>query len=148
IPEAGNGVNDLLDEARYEIEFLLKMQIPDGVKLRVPVGAQTPGQPLTLTEIDAGGMAHHKVHDARWTGIPLAPADDHETRLLYPPSTGATLNLAAVGAQCARIWREIDPAFARQCLAASQRAFRASLRNRDVRAGENFAGGGAYGDND
>ena len=43
IPEAGNGVNDLLDEARYEIEFLLKMQIPDGVKLRVPVGVQTPG---------------------------------------------------------------------------------------------------------
>lgn len=148
IPEAGNGVSDLLDEARYEIEFLLKMQIADGVKLKVPVGAQAPGQPLTLTEIDAGGMVHHKVHDAQWTGLPMAPADDPQPRLLYPPSTAATLNLAAVGAQCARIWRDIDPAFARQCLTASQRAFRAALRNRDVRAGENFAGGGAYGDND
>ena len=148
IPEAGNGVNDLLDEARYQIEFLLKMQIPDGVKAKVPVGAQAPGQPLTLTEIDASGMVHHKVHDAQWTGLPLAPADDPQPRLLYPPSTAATLNLAAVGAQCARIWRDIDPAFARQCLTASQRAFRAALRNRDVRASPNFAGGGAYGDED
>ncbi|MDQ1153260.1 glycoside hydrolase family 9 protein [Brevundimonas sp. SORGH_AS_0993] len=148
IPEAGNGVNDLLDEARYEIEFLLKMQVPDGVKLTLPVGTQTPGQPLNLVEVDAGGMVHHKVHDAQWTAIPMAPADDPQPRLLYPPSTAATLNLAAVGAQCARIWREIDPAFARQCLTASQRAFRAALRNRDVRAGEHFAGGGAYGDQD
>lgn len=148
IPEAGNGVNDLLDEARYQIEFLLKMQIADGVKARLPVGAQPPGQPLALTEVDAGGMVHHKVHDAQWTGLPMAPADDPQPRLLYPPSTGATLNLAAVGAQCARIWRDIDPAFASRCLAASQRAFRAALRNRDVRAGTHFAGGGPYGDED
>ena len=44
IPERGNGVPDILDEARWEIDFLLKMQVPDG-------------RPLA-------GMAHHKIHDA------------------------------------------------------------------------------------
>ncbi len=30
IPESGNGVSDLLDEVRWETDFLLKMQLPDG----------------------------------------------------------------------------------------------------------------------
>ncbi len=30
IPESGNGVSDLLDEVRWEMDFLLKMQLPDG----------------------------------------------------------------------------------------------------------------------
>ena len=148
IPEAGNGVNDLLDEARYEIEFMLRMQIPDGGRAMVPAGKPVSGQPFALREIDAGGMAHHKVHDANWTALPTAPADDAETRYLYPPSTAATLNLAAVGAQCARIWRDIDIDFARRCATASQRAFRAALRNRDVFASPNFTGGGPYGDDE
>lgn len=148
IPEAGNGVDDLLDEARYEIEFLLRMQIPEGVKASLPVGPQPGGQPLVLTEVDAGGMVHHKVHDAQWSPLPTNPADDGLTRYLYPPSTAATLNLAAVAAQCARIWRTVDPAFAQTCLTASQRAFRSALRNRDVRAPDGFTGGGGYGDND
>ena len=47
IPEKKNGVPDILDEARWELEFELKMQVPDG-------------QPLA-------GMVHHKVHDVEWT---------------------------------------------------------------------------------
>lgn len=30
IPEAGNGVPDLLDEVKWELDWLLKMQLPDG----------------------------------------------------------------------------------------------------------------------
>ena len=30
IPESGNKVPDILDEARWELEFLLKMQVPAG----------------------------------------------------------------------------------------------------------------------
>ena len=30
IPESGNGVSDLLDEVRWELDFLLKMQLQDG----------------------------------------------------------------------------------------------------------------------
>lgn len=148
LPEAGNGTNDLLDEARWEMRFLLSMQVPDGKRAVVPIGRQASGARLRLNDIDASGMAHHKVADRQWTPLPTAPADDRAPRLLYPPSTAATLNLAATAAQCARLWRPIDPAFAAQCLRASERAFAAALRHPDVYAANSFTGSGGYGDDD
>jgi endoglucanase len=148
IPEAGNRVSDLLDEARWEMEFFLRMQVPDGQRIRVPVGVKQAASRYTFTEIDASGMAHHKVADETWTGLPLAPHQDDRRRFLYPPSTAATLNLAATAAQCARLWREIDRAFAGRCLAAAERAFAAARRNPEVWALSNFTGSGGYGDSD
>lgn len=146
IPEAGNGRNDLLDEARWEMNFLLAMQVPEGKHIKVPVGPQPWGKPLVFTDIDASGMAHHKAADRAWTPLPTAPADDPQPRLLYPPSTAATLNLAATAAQCARIWRATDPVFADRCLKASVRALKAALRNPKVYAPNTFTGSGGYGD--
>ena len=96
------------------------MQVPQGTRLHLPVGVKrnTPG--LSFTEIDASGMAHHKVADEHWTPLPTRPDRDPLVRYLFPPSTGATLNLAATAAQCARIWRTIDPAFAARCLTAAE----------------------------
>jgi len=148
IPEAGNGVGDILDEARWEIEFLLGMQVPQGQRLRVPVGVRSAAATLPFSEIDASGMAHHKLADETWTALPLAPHQDDRRRFLYPPSTAATLNLAATAAQCARIWRTIDPAFSARCLAAAERAWAAARRNPDVWALSNFTGSGGYGDSD
>lgn len=148
IPEAGNGVSDLLDEARWEMEFLLAMQVPDGKVVSVPVGQKDNSRPLIFSPIEAGGMAHHKIADERWTGLPLRPDQDKERRFLYPPSTAATLNLAATAAQCARIWRSIDAAFSSRCLAAAKRAWTAALRNPEVFAVGDFHGSGGYGDND
>lgn len=146
IPEAGNGVSDLLDEARWEVEFLLRMQVPDGALLRVPVGRFSRTQPLTFTEIDAGGLVHHKVHDVKWTGLPMAPADDPEPRFLYAPNTAATLNMVAVAAQAARIWRTIDPAFSERALTAARRGLAAAKRHPGLYAVGDFNGGGNYGD--
>ena len=146
LPERGNGVDDLLDEARYEMRFLLAMQVPDGKRAMVPFGPQPRGGPLRLTDIDASGMAHHKLSDRNWTKLPTAPVDDREERLLYPPSTAATLNLVATAAQCARIWRTIDAPFAQLCLRAAERAFAAALRNPAVYAPNTFTGSGGYGD--
>ena len=148
IPEAGNGVNDLLDESRWEMEFLLAMQVPQGTKLSLPVGQKDPLKPLAFTSVDAGGMVHHKIADERWTSLPLRPDQDKEKRYLYPPSTAATLNLAATAAQCARIWRSIDPAFAARCLGAARTAWSAARRNPEVFAVGNFNGSGGYGDNE
>ncbi|HEX4736534.1 MAG TPA: glycoside hydrolase family 9 protein [Allosphingosinicella sp.] len=148
LPEAGNGVNDLLDEARWELEFFLKMQAPDGTRLKLPVGQKRNVPGLTFTEIDASGMAYHKVGDEHWTPLPTPPHLDREKRLLFPPSTGATLNLAATMAQCARIWRRIDPAFAARCLTAAERAWAAAKRNPEVYAIDAFPGSGGYGDSD
>ena len=139
IPESGNDVPDLLDEARWEMEFLLAMQVPEG-------------QPLA-------GMVHHKLHDRDWTGLPLMPPTtfDNNTdfanasggRYVFPPSTAATLNVAATAAQCARIWREIDPDFAARCLTAAETAWRAANDNPIMLAGNvPGAGGGNYDDDD
>lgn len=148
LPEAGNGVSDLLDEARWQMEFMLKMQVPEGTRLRVPVGVKRPVAGMAFTEIDASGMAHHKVADETWTPLPTAPHEDKETRILFPPATGATLNLAATAAQCARIWRDVDPAFSARCLAAAERAWAAAKRNPEVYPVAGFTGSGGYGDSD
>jgi endoglucanase len=146
IPEGRNGTSDLLNEARWEVEFLLKMQVPDGRRQRLAVNQPEHARPLIFTDVDTSGMAHHKVADARWTALPMRPDRDPEQRVLHPPSTAATLNLAAVAAQCARIWRAIDPAFSRRCHDAATRAWAAAERNPVVYAVSDFTGSGAYGD--
>jgi len=127
IPENENGAPDLLDEVRWELEFLLRMQVPAGKKL--------------------AGMAHHKIHDEKWTGLGVAPNEDPMNRWLHRPSTAATLNLAAVGAQAARVWKELDPPFAARCLAAAERAWAAAKAHPALYAPpEDNVGGGAYDD--
>ena len=127
IPESGDRTPDLLDEARWELEFLLKMQVP-------------AGQPLA-------GMVHHKMHDAAWTGLPLLPHLDPQQRELHPVSTAATLNVAATAAQAARIYKKVDPAFAKRALAAARTAYTAAKANPDRLAPESDGvGGGAYND--
>jgi endoglucanase len=129
LPESGNKVPDVLDEARWELEFLLKMQVP-------------AGQPLA-------GMAHHKVHDEQWTGLPLLPSQDPQKRELHPPTTAATLNLAATAAQAARLYRPHDKAFAARALTAARTAWQAALAHPDLYADPNDGtGGGAYNDDD
>ncbi|TDB71352.1 glycoside hydrolase family 9 protein [Micromonospora sp. KC723] len=128
VPERGNDVPDILDEARWEIEFLLRMQVP-------------AGKPLA-------GMAHHKIHDRAWTGLPLAPEDDPQPRELHPPSTAATLNLAAVAAQCARLFAPYDAAFAARCGTAAKSAYAAAKAHPEVYAPNGGVGGGPYDDTD
>lgn len=139
IPESANGISDLLDEARWEMEFLLSMQIPEGY--------------------DKASMVHHKIHDESWAPIPMQPPtevnndNNHEIsgtgRYLFPPSTAATLNLAATAAQSARIWKDIDPQFSEKCLIAAEKAWEAALANPDLFYGNiPGQGGGNYDDAD
>jgi len=148
LPEAGNGVSDLLDEARWEVEFMLAMQVPQGTRMSLPVGPLQPGGAPPFSDVDVSGMAHHKVADAHWTPLPTPPHLDRETRYLHPPSTAATLNLAAVAAQCARIWRGIDATFAARCLDAARRAYAAAKRNPELFRLGAFDGSGGYNDAD
>lgn len=131
--ERTNNMPDILDEARWEIEWMLRMQIPVG-------------------ETDAG-MVYHKLHDDRWTSLPFNPADPATAdptnlRHIWAPSTAATLNLAAVGAQCYRAYKTVDSVLAKKCLDQAVRAYTAAkntpFRNAPVTAGSD--GGGPYGD--
>lgn len=127
IPESGNGYPDILDEARYNLKTLLNMQVPAGYPL--------------------AGMAHHKAHDERWTALAVRPDQDTMDRYLQPPSTAATLNLAAMGAQSARLWKKYDSAFATKCLTAAETAWNAAVAHPDIYASMvQGPGGGAYGD--
>ncbi|MFE4825938.1 glycoside hydrolase family 9 protein [Streptomyces sp. NPDC056672] len=127
VPERGNGVPDVLDEARWELDFLMRMQVPEG-------------KPLA-------GTAFHKIHDANWTGLPTRPELDAEQRELHRPSTAATLNLAATAAQCARVYAPYDAAFAARCLDSARRAWTAARANPSLIAPDSDGnGGGAYGD--
>ena len=148
IPEAGNGVSDLLDEARWEMEFMLAMQVPEGTTLTLPRGNQYRSlDSLAFSEVEASGLVHHKMADERWTALPMPPHLDPETRYLHYPSTSASLNLAASAAQCARIWEDIDAAFAAKCLDAARRAYAAAKRWPDLFPITVTDGGsGGYGD--
>lgn len=130
IPEAGNAVPDILDEARWELDFLVSMMVPEG-------------EPYA-------GMAHHKMHGNRWTIGPILPHRDRELRVLHRPSTAATLNLAAAAAQGARLFARHDPAYAQRLLGAAIRAYQAAEANPDLYAPltNGTFGGGDYSDDD
>ncbi len=131
IPESGNGVPDILDEARWEMEFLLGMQVPSGK--------------------EKAGMVHHKMHDTAWTALGISPQEAEKVtkRNLRPVSTAATLNLAATAAQAARIYKIYDPAFSARCLKAAQTAYEAAKKNPKLFADpkDSESGGGPYDDN-
>lgn len=141
LPETGNGVSELLDEARWGMESLLNLQVPEERRVWVPIGAEA-----TLAQIDASGLVHHKLAGRQWPPLPSWPWDDDQERLLYPPSTSATLGLAAAGAQCARLWAGTDDDFAGRCHAAATAAYAAAKRHPDIYASEHFDGSGSYGD--
>ncbi|MBK9217880.1 MAG: glycoside hydrolase family 9 protein [Uliginosibacterium sp.] len=79
-------------------------------------------------------------------------------RVLDYPTTAATFSFAAVAAQCARIWKTLNPTLAAECSEAAKRAWDAALLHPDVyRYGEYSdgqktilrainEGGGAYAD--
>lgn len=127
IPENNNKYPDLLDEARWEMEWMFKMMVQSG---------------------DYEGMVYHKVHDEKWTALALAPADDKEKRIIKPPTTAATLNVSACAAQASRLWKGIDDDFSAKCLEMAKKTYEAAKKHPEMYAPLDEAiGGGAYGDN-
>jgi endoglucanase len=115
IPERGNGVPDILDEVRWNLDWMLSMQVADGVMMGIDGEV-----------IDARGLVHHKLHDIAWTGLNTLPHEDPMPRYVHRPSTAATLNLAAAAAQGARLYADYDPAYAEKLLDAARRAWDAA----------------------
>ncbi len=130
VPEHGNGVPDILDEARWE--------------LRVPAGACRCRRASrwrawrTTSCTTPSGPA-----------LPTQPTDDDQPRELHPPSTAATLNLAAAAAQGARLFKDFDPAFSAKLLAAAKTAYDAAVAHPAIYASAtDGTGGGTYDDKD
>jgi hypothetical protein len=81
IPESGNGLPDVLDEVRWEIGWLKKMQYPDG------------SAALKVGEI---------VYAA---GAP--PSSDHNTRYYIPSCTSSTIAVAGMLAHASQVFAGI-----------------------------------------
>ena len=97
IPETGNGMPDILNEARYELEWMLQMQRSDGA-------------------------FHHKLTKARFAPF-IMPQDDKEPEYLMPIGHCATASACACLALAYRVYGAFDEAFANRMLLAARRAW-------------------------
>ena len=128
VPENSNGYPDLLDEARWEMEWMFSMIVDSG---------------------EYKDMVYHKAHDEKWTALGIAPADDDMKRIVKPPTTAATLNFAACAAQAARLWKDIDEDFSEKCIEAAEKCYEAAKKHPSMYAPlDESVGGGAYGDDE
>ena len=103
IPESGNGTPDILNEARWNLEWMLKMQ-------------------------DEDGGVWHKQTSEHFSGF-IMPEDDNLPSVVVGTgqapykSTCATADLAAVAAVAARVYSPFDAKFSKQSLEAARKAW-------------------------
>jgi hypothetical protein len=104
IPESGNGVPDLLDEAKWELDWLLKMQITSG---------------------EQAGLVYDRIHESAAPRDRKYPRLQEERRLL-PPTHEATAVCASVWARAAKTFTTIPKLrdSANRYLAAAELAWR------------------------
>lgn len=98
IPESGNGVPDVLDEVRYELEWMLKMQ-----------------------DSQTGGV-HHKVSCENFPGY-VMPETETDELIVTPVSTTATADFCASMAMAYEYYQKFDKDFAEKCLNAAKNAW-------------------------
>ncbi len=97
IPESGNGIPDILDETRYGLTWLLKMQA------------------------DSGGV-YHKLTCENFPGY-IMPENEVDQLIVTPISTTATADFCASMAMAYEFYYDIDKNFAETCLAAAEKAW-------------------------
>jgi endoglucanase len=120
IPESGNQRSDLLDEIKYELDWLIRMQ-------------------------DTDGGVFFKVGPIQWYGS-VMPSVDRSKRYIIGKSTTSTLNFCAVMAMAGRIYRDNDSEFAKDCIQRAERAWDWAAVNPKVAYPKNTGGTGPYED--
>jgi endoglucanase len=98
IAESGNGIPDVLDEVKYQLQWMLKMQEP------------------------TSGGVYHKVTCAGFPGF-VMPQEETEELIVTPITTTSTADFAAVMAMSYENFKDIDPALAEKCLVAGEKAW-------------------------
>ncbi|RYG35354.1 glycosyl hydrolase family 5 [bacterium] len=125
IPESGGPQPDFLDEIKWNVDWMLKMQ-------------------------DDDGGVWHKATTANFPGFVLPKADLDRVLVIGPKNTPATADFAAVTAIAARAFRKTNPDYADRCLRAAERAWVWVEGNPGVLYPGNpkGIGTGGYGDSD
>jgi endoglucanase len=101
LPESGNGLPDLLNEALWNLEWMLAMQNP------------------------ADGGVYHKLTNKGFDGV-VMPHQATSERYVVMKATAATLDFAAVMAQASRVFAPFDaqhPGLSARMLAAAKAAW-------------------------
>lgn len=98
IPESGNGIPDILDEVKFELEWFLKMQ-----------------------DEESGGV-YHKVSGYNFPGT-VMPQDETAPLVLSPISATSTADFAAIMAKAAVDYKDVDAEFSAKCLDAAMKAW-------------------------
>lgn len=101
IPESGNGVPDLLDEVKWELDWFLKMQNTDGSVLH------------KVSALNHGGQTSPPSSNGNQTYTSACAADSNSKdlceQLFYAPATAsATLSATAVFAHAAKVYQSLD----------------------------------------
>jgi len=107
IPESGNHVSDVLNEAIVNLKWMLSMQDPND------------------------GGVYHKLSSKRFCGM-VMPHKDRLERYVVMKSTAATLDFAATMAKAYRVIKPFEkayPGLADQCLAAAKYAWQWSVQH-------------------
>jgi endoglucanase len=130
IPESGNAVPDVLDEVRWNLEWMLSMQDPaDGGVFHKQTSETFPG--FVMPEDDASVSVVVGTGAEPWKG------------------TCATGDFAAVMAIASRVYRPYDAAFADRTLVAARKAWAWAVKNPAVLFhNPPDVTTGAYGDSD
>ena len=97
IPESGNKIPDVLDEAKFELDWMLKMQ-------------------------DASGGVYHKVTGYNFPDTCTA-VEEKDQMVLAPISYAATADFAAVMAYASVLYKDFDAAAAEAYGAAAAKAY-------------------------
>ncbi|WP_299764850.1 glycoside hydrolase family 9 protein [uncultured Dokdonia sp.] len=106
IPESGNKIPDILDEFKYELDWLLTMQ-------------------------DDDGGVFFKLTTKRFTDMTL-PEEGKAERFIIGKGTAPSLDLAGVAAKGYRLYKDIDTEFADRCLASAKMAWEWAKNNSDI----------------
>lgn len=107
IPESENATPDILDEIRWNLDWMIAMQ-----------------------DSNDGGV-YHKLTSANFEGI-IAPEEAKSQRYVVAKSTAATLDFAAVMAQASRVYKAIYPEKAIIYLKAAEKAWAWSIQNPEI----------------
>jgi endoglucanase len=129
IPESNNNIPDILDEALYNIRWMLTMQDPND------------------------GGVYHKCTNAAFDPM-VQPGVTKLPRYVVQKSTAAALDFAAVMAQASRVFKNYHQRLADSCLNASMYAWKWALANPAMEYNQNAMNNkyepkvttGAYGD--
>lgn len=108
IPESGNGIPDILDEAKTELDFFLKMQ-------------------------DADGGVYHRVHPDDGTRAIVDTFSDDDGGNVK--STGTTAHTAGTFALASTVYKNFDNAYADTLMKAAVKAWEYACAYPDIGSG-------------